>query len=188
MDGSEGGWSACPAVPPACCSHLPWGLLFVFSVVILATLPNLLSCTSSDLCWVFTTSRKPSCTHFLTQFYICLCGFLLRVCLSCEVLRLWGREAACLPRVTSAHGLAQGGVPRRMSVGEAPRGSLPAVPSAARGRLLKLLHTRFLYGKLAKAPMALGPPSNPFPPWARLCRDHSQCTFLGLLFPPSGRM
>lgn len=137
MDGSEGGWSACPAVPPACCSHLPWGLLFVFSVVILATLPNLLSCTSSDLCWVFTTSRKPSCTHFLTQFYICLCGFLLRVCLSCEVPRLWGREAACLPRVTSAHGLAQGGGPQENVCGRGSQGQPSCCPLCSQGASAK---------------------------------------------------
>lgn len=69
-----------------------------------------------------------------------------------------------------------------MSVSEALRGSLPAVPSAARGHLLKSLLTQFFYSKLANAPVALGPRSTPFSPWAQLCRDHSRCTFMGLLF------
>lgn len=53
-----------------------------------------------------------------------------------------------------------------MSVSEALRGSLPAVPSAARGHLLKSLLTQFFYSKLANAPVALGPRSTPFSPWA----------------------
>lgn len=160
-------YPTCPAAPLPLLPYLPHllAVLLPYCYPPHNPHPNLFSCTSLRS-WPAGCSPPPGSLPTPTS----CCSSMLFVWVLCTHLspllgaKALGLGGACLPPVAAAPGLARGArwESQEMPVRTRhPRGSLTAVPSAARACLLKSLPTEFLYSKLSNTPGALGPCTTP---------------------------